>query len=1081
MSEQSNHNSANNDPTNRGPEFELPTNDGNMNPYQALIAWFANNSVAANLLMLVLIFGGIYAAFTIKKEIQPKIDPNQIRISIPFLGASPSEVEEGVLVKVEEAIQDVEGIEKITSTAREGNGTVTIQVYTDYDPQVVLDDVKIRVDSISTFPEQTEKPIITRTQWSQEVMWISVHGEVAEHTLKEFAQSVRDEIVNLPGVTRADVVGERDYEVSIEVSERTLREYGLTLDQVAQAVRVGSLDLPAGSIKTDGGNILVRTRGQAYTGDEFERLVVRTNPDGTRLLVSDIAKVIDGFEDRERYSKHNNEDAISIRILSVGEQSELNIASTVRQYISDKKDELPEGISLDYWADISYYLQGRLEMMNKNLLGGAILVFAVLALFLRLKLAFWVMLGLPVAFLGTIWMMPVASVSINMLSLFGFILVLGIVVDDAIIIGESIYTHIRRDGHSMKSVIAGVNEVAVPATFGVLTTAVAFIPILMVSGVSGQFFSAIGWVVIFALLFSLVESKLILPAHLAHMKIAHYDPQKSNALFRMQRHFSEGLHGFVDRWYAPLLVKALKRRYVTLSVFLAAFIICIGFMASGLTRIVFFPDLAGDFIQANLEMNEGTPAKVTHSALDRIQHALREVNAEISAEHNLSNTGAVRTIFSWSGSDTSGQVVVELMKEENAVVTAPEVERRWREKLGEIPGARQLSFSSASGPGGGADLAFQLVGKNLEQLQLAAADLESRIRNYNGVYDIQNSFEGGTPEIKLNIKPEAEVLGLNLSSLGRQVRQAFYGEEVQRIQRGEDEVKVMVRYPENERRSLGNLENMRIRTGNGEEIPFGAVADVDIGSTPAVIRRYDGERAISVTAEVDKDIAEPGKISDDIINVALPEILARYPAVRYRLDGATESQKRVGRELTAGALLALFLIYALMAIPLRSYLQPLLIMSVIPFGIIGAIVGHILLGIPVSMLSMFGIIALSGVVVNDSLILVDFVNRARKAGIDRATAAVESAKRRFRAILLTSATTFLGLVPIVFFETSLQAQIVIPMAAALAFGIVFSTVITLFLIPSMYLIGDDFRHAFRRIFDFMRGYSKDRIYDQLGS
>lgn len=1039
------------------------------NPYQALIAWFAENHVAANLLMVILLVGGLYAAFTIKKEIQPKIDPNQISIRVPFLGAAPSEVEEGVLVKVEEAIQDVEGVEKINSSAREGMGTVNVQVYQGYDTQIVLDDIKIRIDGISTFPDQTEKPIISRTQWSQEVMWISVHGHVPERTLKEFAQEVRDEVVTLPGVTRADVVGGRDYEVAIEVSENTLREYGLTLDQVAQAVRRGSLDLPAGSIKTDSGDILVRTRGQAYTGDEFERIVVRTNADGTRLRVRDIARVIDGFEDRERYSLHNGEPAISIRVLSVGEQSELDIATKVRGYVDEKKATLPADIGLDYWADISYYLQGRLDMMNKNLLGGALLVFGVLALFLRLKLAFWVMVGLPVAFLGTIWMLPTADVSINMLSLFGFILVLGIVVDDAIIIGESIYTHIRRDGHSLKSVVAGVNEVAVPATFGVLTTAVAFIPILMVSGVSGQFFAAIGWVVIFALMFSLVESKLILPAHLAHMKIKPPGKGSNNPITRFQRNFSEGLHKVVDRYYIPLLEKSIKRRYLTLSVFMSLLIFSFGLMASGLMRMVFFPDLAGDFIQANLEMNEGTPAQVTHRALDRIQQALAEVDAEISAEHNLPEGGAVRTIFSWSGSDTSGQVVVELLKEENAIITAPEVERLWRDKLGEIPGARQVSFSSASGPGGGADLAFQLVGKDLDQLNLAAAELEERIRGYNGVYDIQNSFEGGTPEIKLDIKPEAEVLGLSLSDLGRQVRQAFYGEEVQRVQRGEDEVKVMVRYPSAERRSIGNLENMRIRAPTGDEVPFSAVAQVDIGSTPAVIRRFDGERAVSITAEVDKDIAEPGEIIKDIVDISLPEILARYPGVRYRLDGATESQQRVAGELTAGALLALFLIYALMAIPLRSYLQPLLIMSVIPFGIVGAVLGHLMLGIPVSMLSMFGIIALAGVVVNDSLILVDFVNRARRAGVPRAQAAVQSAKRRFRAILLTSATTFLGLVPIVFFETSLQAQIVIPMAAALAFGIVFSTLITLILIPAMYLIGDDFRNFFARMMNRMMG------------
>ncbi len=1039
------------------------------NWYESIIAWFAENHVAANLLMVSLLVGGLWSAFTIKKEIQPRIDPNQVTVRVPYLGASPTEVEEGVLVKVEEAIQDIEGIDKITSFGREGSGTVNVAVKQSYAADDILDEIKLRVDGISTFPSETEKPVITKTQWTQEVMWISVFGDVGERTLKEYAKIVRNELVQLPGVTRAEVVGDRDYEIGIEVSEQTLRKYGLTMAEVAQAVRVGSLDLPAGSIDSSTGDILLRTKGQAYTGTDFESIVVRTNPDGTRLMLSDIANVQDAFEERERYTLHNGKPAIAIRVLSVGDQSELAIAQTVRSYVDNKNASLPAEIGVDYWADISYYLKGRLDMMNKNLLSGALLVFLVLALFLRLKLAFWVMVGLPVAFLGTLWLMRIPEVSINMLSLFGFILVLGIVVDDAIIIGESVYTKIRKDGHSVKNVVDGTMQVAVPATFGVLTTVAAFMPILMVSGISGQFFSAIGWVVILALIFSLVESKLILPAHLAHMKLKPIKDASHNPLYRFQRRFAEGLQNFADRRYVPWIRAAIKSRYLTVSIFVSALILSLSLLVGGVLRVVVFPDLAGDFIQVNIEMNEGSPASSTHRALDRLRDTLVEVDEELSSELGAPAGSVVNTTFIWSGRDTAGTLLVELAKDEKALVSAKEVERRWRDRIGEIAGAKTLSFASAGGPSSGPSIAFNLVGSDLQQLQAAAGELANKIRTYDGVFDIRNSYEGGNREIKLNIKPEAETLGLSLNDLARQVRQAFFGEEVQRIQRGKDEVKVMVRYPRGERDSVGYLENMRIRTPNGDEVPFAAVAEVEFSSSPTVIRRYNRERAIAVSAEVDKDVAEPGKIASEIRTEFLPELLARYPGIKTRLDGATEDQQQLFADLLAGFSFAVFLIYALMAIPLRSYVQPLLIMSVVPFGVIGALFGHLVLGLDVSMLSMFGIIALSGVVVNDSLILIDFINRARREGVPIYDAVVNAGRSRFRAILLTSLTTFLGLVPIVFFETSLQAQIVVPMAASLAFGIVFATVNTLFMIPALYMIGVDFKRFLQRQKDRMLG------------
>jgi len=1034
------------------------------NWYGSIIAWFAHNSVAANLLMWCLLLGGVATAFTITKEIQPRIETNYVTVSVPYRGGTPRDVEQGVLIKIEEAIQDVEGIKEMVATAREGSGSVQIEVDQDFDVLEVLDVIKTRVDSISTFPAETERPVYQRNTWTQEVIWVSVFGDVDERTLKESARQIRDEIIALPDVTRAELVGTRAYEIGIEVREETLRAYDLTLGEVAQAIRESSLDLPGGRIETAGGDVLVRTVGQAYVGRDFEDIVVRSNPDGSRVLVRDIATIRDGFVERERYARHNGQPATAIRVMSVGEQNALAVSEAVRAYIAEKQQQLPPGLSVDWWADISYYLKGRMEMMGKNLVAGAVLVFLILALFLRLKLAFWVMVGLLIAFLGALWTLPAFGVTINLISLFGFLVVLGIVVDDAIVMGESAYTEIRERGHSVDNVVNGVYKVAIPATFGVLTTIAAFLPILMISGISGQFFAAIGWVVVLCLFMSLVESKLILPAHLAHMRVKAFEPDTTNRFIRFQRRFSDGLFRFVDGFYLPALRAMLRNRYLSLALFISILILSLGLIVSGAMRVVFFPDFAGDFMQVELEMSEGTPAYVTHANIDYLAEKLAATDQALQDKYALA-APLVRTVFAWSGSDTSGGMLVELTKREDSPVTINELQRQWREAVGQIPGARALRIGNAGGGpgGGGPDISFQLVGNDLGQLEAAAAELERRVRGFEGTYDVRNSFEGGLKELQLEIKPEAEVLGLSQQDLARQVRQAFFGEEVQRIQRGQDDVRVMVRYPREQRTSEGYLEAMRIRAADGSEVPFGAVADIRVGNSPSVIRRFDRLRSISVTGRVDKDMAEPGRITTELQEQHIPEILAGYPGVSYRVSGATRSQQEVRDDLLMGTGLALFLIYALIAVPLRSYLQPLLIMSVIPFGMVGAVVGHWLLGIPVSMLSFFGIVALAGVVVNDSLILVDFVNRHRRAGESRIDAAIKAARARFRAIILTSATTFLGLAPIVFFETSLQAQIVIPMATSLAFGILFATVITLGLIPILYLIGDDFVRMMQRI------------------
>ena len=1025
------------------------------NWYGNIIAWFAHNPVAANLLMVCLIGGGLFTTATITKEVQPRIEINYVTVTVPYRGGTPRDVEEGVLIKVEEAIQDLEGIKEMTATAREGSGSVTVEVAPEYDVLEVLDKVKNRVDSISTFPAETERPIVRRNEWTNEVLWVSVFGDVEERTLKEAAREIRDDIVALPAVTRAEMVGDRAYEIGIEVREETLRAYDLTLAEVASALRRSSLDLPGGRIETASGDILVRTVGQAYVGRDFEDIVVRTNPDGSRILVRDIAEIQDGFVERDRYSRHNGQSAIGIQVLAIGEQDALALSQQVRAYIDEMQDTLPSGISVDWWADTSYYLSGRIDMMVENLLVGSALVFLILTLFLRLKLAFWVMVGLFIAFMGAMWALPLVGVTINLISLFGFLVVLGIVVDDAIVMGESAYSEIREHGHSVDNVVNGVYRVAIPATFGVLTTIVAFLPILMVGGISGQFFAAIGWVVVLCLVLSLVESKLILPAHLAHMKVKPHSPDTTNRFIQFQRGFSNKLFEFIDRVYLPSLQAMLKRRYLALASFIAVLILSLGLIVSGLMKVVFFPDFAGDFVRADLEMNEGTPSEVTHRTMDFLNETLKTTDAKLQQEYDLPGP-IIRTVFSWSGSDTTGGLFIELTRDEDARVSTQVLEQAWRDEVGQLPGVRGLRIGGAGGPGGeGPDLSFQLVGNDINQLQQAAKAVEEKITEYAGTFDIRNSYESGLRELQLTIQPQAEALGLTQQDLARQVRQAFFGEEVQRIQRGQDDVRVMVRYPKDQRTSQGYLENMRIRAPTGEEVPFSAVASLEMGSSPTTIRRFDRERSVNISARVDKDRAEPGRIANELRNVEIPKILANYPSVDYRLAGQTRDQQEIRADLLAGTALAFFLIYALLAIPLKSYIQPLMIMSVIPFGMVGAVVGHWLLGIPISMLSFFGIIALAGVVVNDSLILVDFVNRHHQAGAKKIDAALKATRSRFRPILLTSMTTFLGLAPIIFFETSLQAQIVIPMATSLAFGIVFSTIITLALIPILYLIADD--------------------------
>ncbi len=1049
-----------------------------------IIGWFVRNPVAANLLMFAIIGLGLYSGINLRKQTTPDFDINYVSVRVPYLGAAPEEVEEGVVIKIEEAIQDTKGILKLKSTASEGMGSVRAEIEIDADINEVLNEIKVKVDAISTFPDLTEKPVVYKVEVPTGILFVSIYGDIDEYQRKEIAESIKDELLDYPEIKSINLMGDRAYEISIEVTENTLREYDLTMSEVSAAIRESSIDLPGGRIRSDGGDILLRTKGQVYTGEEFGDLVLRTYSDGSRLLLSDIANIDDGFVESKSWGRFNGKPSLDMEILAAQAENEIETADRVKDYIRKRSSTLPDGVQMEVWGDRSIYLQDRLDMMTKNMTQGAILVFIVLSLFLRFKVALWSVIGIPVAFFGALWLMPVGPfpVTINLISLFGFIMVLGIVVDDAIIIGESIYTKIRADGHSIENVIKGAKKVALPATFGVLTTIAAFAPMLFVTGFGGPFFKAMSVVVILCLFFSIIESKLILPAHLAHANIGEIDedeifsPYSSVAWYkwpkklfqRANRNVQKNLHIIIKYKYAPLIRRAVENRGLTVTFFFSALIIIFGILNSGLTRFMIFPQVPGDYVVVELTMMDGAPAELRDKVINTIeQHAL-DLNEEWLMENPNdlppinklgAYTGGMTDLGTPIGGDNIGLLVAELPFDDRKL-SVLEVENMWRARVEDMPGVKKLTFDSGRSIGGGSDLGFNVIGQNINELEQASKALENKLKEYNGVFDIRSSLSVGGEEIKLNIKSEAESLGLSMASVGRQVRQAFYGEEAQRIQRGKDEIKVMVRYPEEDRKSIGNLESMRIRNNLGDEIPFISVASATFGKAYSKIERENGDRVVTVSADVDSGSVEPRIVTADITNNFIPELRDQFPQLEFDLEGTSSETVKLINELTVASIAALFLIYILIAIPLKSYLQPIIIMSVIPFGLIGAVIGHIVLDEAISMFSLFGIVALAGVVVNDSIIMVDFINKAREAGRSIIDAVVESGTQRFRAIVLTSLTTAAGLMPIMT-ETSTQAQFVIPMAISIAFGIVFATVITLFLIPCLYVILDDLINFFQ--------------------
>ncbi len=1041
-----------------------------------ILEWFAANPVTANLTLILVIAGGLLSIISIKQEVFPEISSDIIIVSVIYKGAAPQEIEEGVCIRIEEEIQSLEGIKRITSRASEGLGTVSIELLPGTDMSKMLDDVKARVDAIDTFPEETEKPVIQEVLNRRQVINVALSGDTDERSLKVLADTIREEILDLEGITQAQVTSVRPYEISVEVSEQTLRRYELSFDEVVRAIRRSSLDLPGGSIKTPGGEVLLRTKGQAYSGREFEQIVLRALPDGTRILLGDVANVVDGFAETDQHARFDGKPAALIQVFRVGDEDAIQVADAVKAYVEKAGQRIPAGIELTIWSDYSRLLKSRIDLLLRNGRSGLILVFIILTLFLRVRLAFWVALGVPFAFLGAIWIMPVFDVSVNMISLFAFILVIGIVVDDAIVVGENIFTEMESGKKGVQAATNGVKRVFVPVIFAVLTTVAAFWPLLNVEGVIGKIMRFIPVIVILTLIFSLFEALFVLPAHLGHLKFVEQKTHTGiqDVWVRFQNRFDRLFLRFIDRAYRPSLRLGLRLRYITFAVGIAMLLLTLGMLGGGWIKFVFFPSIDADNVVAQLTMPLGSPVEVTEKAVRLLEKTAHELDKEFDTEdlvrHTLASIGeqpsknetqgpfAGEEIFTGSH---LGEVNIELKPSEDRTVSSIEVANRWRDLTGEIPGAVELVFVSSLFSTG-EPINIQFASSNWDALREAGRKLKEKLADYPGVYDIADSYREGKQEIRLDIKPEAESLGLGLSDLGRQVRQYFYGEEAQRIQRGRDEIPVMVRYPAHERRSLDNLENSFIRMPGGIEVPFSVAADALLARGYSTIERTDRNRTLNITADVDESKANANEILAEVTVNVLPALLENYPEVSYSLEGENRDQKDALDSLKTGFAFALIVIYALLAIPFKSYLQPLIVMAVIPFGIVGAIWGHMIMGLNLTILSMFGLVALTGVVVNDSLVMIDFINRYRASGHSIDEAIREAGVSRFRAITLTSLTTFAGLTPLLL-EKSLQAQFLIPMAASLAFGVIFATFITLMLVPVSYQIMEDLRTVGKKI------------------
>ncbi len=1017
---------------------------------KGIIAWWVRNSVAANLLMLICLIGGLVSYFQIERELEPYVEFPGAWTQVSWPGASPQDVEEQIIVRMEEALSEVEGVNRMWSFAGEGGGSVTVVGKNGVDEAKLMADVKRQVDSINSFPPAAEKPQTNVFRNRNEMIRLALTGDetVSERELKRFAEKTRREIALLGYVPAVELFGTRNEEVSIEVSEDALRRYGLTLNEVAQAVRGTSVNSSSGTVRTEIGNMQLRTRNQADSKEDFEDIVIRQSANGALIRVKDVATVIDGFEQVNLLATVNGERTILIQVQNGPQMDIVAMSDNVKAYLEKVDGTLPSGMSITTWNDAADDYRGRIRTIAVNFFTGLLLVCATLMLFLRPAIALWVSVGIATAFAGGLALLPLFDVSFNMISTFAFLLVIGVIVDDAIIVGEAIHSKTEDGETGEEAAINGTRMVVKPVIFAVLTTMIFFAPWMYLSGGTSEFTRAISLVVILALFFSLVESLLILPAHLAHLKPVN----PKSKIMRVQAKIANSLTWVATQLYRPAITWALRRRYLTASFFLGIMILTVGVVANGYVKSSFFPESESDQVEISVSLPEGTPYTRTLQVLAQIQDAEHDLSEEIKAKDG-------DLIENWytRSRDNNVLALVKLVPPETRTLTAQETAERLRELIGDVPDAETITVNYKDG-NNGPPIQYVLNAKSFDDLQAAADDLMAQLRSYDGVFNVVNDMESASEEVQFDLKPGAESLGITTADVARQIRQGFFGEEVQRLPRDGEDVRVYVRYPAVDRESLDFLKSVRIRAADGREVPLDTVAELRFEPGTNRILRRERQRAIIVSAEVVSE--RIGEIRTDLDENFFNDFEQIHPNVTRGNIGGAQEEAEFQAELLTLMLIAIGVAYFIVAVSFKSYGEPILILlAAIPFCYCGMIMGHVVMDRTMSLLSILGMFAAAGVAVNDNLVLLDYVHRLRDKGMDGAEALITAGTKRFRPILLTSLTTFVGLMPLLL-ERSLQAQWLIPIGISLAFGVLFALFVTLFFVPALYGIGADIRRWF---------------------
>jgi multidrug efflux pump subunit AcrB len=1022
-----------------------------------LIRWFAENHVAANLMMITILVGGMISIPGINRLLFPIINPGLYQINIPYPGGGPQEIEDRILIPVEEAVHDIEGVDRVISRAREGIGWIDIFTEIDLDDtekQRVINEIKLRIDAINTFPREAENPQVREIQFREQALSIAITGDMGEAVALKIAQEIEDEVSRLPGIPMTRMQGAREPELAIEVSEFALRKFGLSFDDVVSAIKRSSVNLPSGVVKAAGGDVELKARGQAYVGTDFEEIVVLRGDDGTKVHIKDVANVIDGFQEANFVARFNGVSTILVDVQQGEGADIIDISRVVHEYVEMKNKELPEGVELTIWMDFSIAFGERMSTLAFNALGGLVLVFLVLFLFLRPVIAFWVTVGIAVSFMGTMWMFPFTGLSLNMISTFAFLLVLGIVVDDAIIIGESVHLAQEEGLRGREAAIFGAQRVSKPIIFAGATTIIAFIPMLFFPGESAKMTMAIPIVVTLTLMFSLFECLFILPHHLSGMKPLEEPRNKvSRAIRNFQQWFALNLTWVARTWYKPFMEICLKHRYSTTAAFIMLLTIAFTLMSTGRVRSDFQPSFNLDFLQVEILVPEGLAFEQSEALLVQLEGAAFTLKAELNEEYPEFDGEILTNVVSFAGRNQIN-LAIAFQNLDNAGLDIAKLSDRWRTHAGHLPDVLELNTRFSANDGGQDVLVFLSSG-DPDALDAGVEAARAQLATYAGAYDISDLKRGGRPELTLKMKPNAEAMSVTLADVARQVRQGFYGEEVQRIPRGRDNVRVMVRYPLEERRSIDNLTDMYIRTPSGQEVPFDSVAEAEYGTGYAYIRREHRERTNYVWASLTEDGMTADEITKDLKENYFKKWEAEFPGLNVGTGGFQEEQAEFMEAFARMGFMTIIAIYILMAIAFRSYAQPLIILTAVPFGFMGAIFGHLIYDMNFSIMSYLGFVAAAGVVVNDNLVLVDFINRLRLEGKDDFESIREGAVSRFRPIVLTSVTTFIGLYPMMSL-TGLQAAFLTDMVVSLAFGVLFATAVTLLLVPSLIGIGHDF-------------------------